>query len=132
MRDHIRRNMPLLPMRIVTTLTELTPRQIRYYEQQQLIHPARTSGNQRLFSFNDVERLLEIKALIEKGVNTAGVKEVLVKSQQVLIAKQEVEKVKKELSEKELRKMLKQQLTHPLRPGQTLLNQGEMTRFFRH
>jgi MerR family glutamine synthetase transcriptional repressor len=124
--------MPLLPMRIVTTLTELTPRQIRYYEQQQLIHPARTSGNQRLFSFNDVERLLEIKALIEKGVNTAGVKEVLVKSQQVLIAKQEVEKVKKELSEKELRKMLKQQLTHPLRPGQTLLNQGEMTRFFRH
>ena len=59
MRDLVRRNMPLFPMGIVDRLTELTPRQIRYYEEQGLIKPARTKGNQRLFSFNDVDRLLE-------------------------------------------------------------------------
>ncbi|MDB4868930.1 MAG: MerR family transcriptional regulator, partial [Cohnella sp.] len=75
--DEIRRNMALFPIGIVMKLTGLTARQIRYYEQHELIQPARTAGNQRLFSFNDVERLLEIKALIEKGVNIAGIKQVM-------------------------------------------------------
>ena len=66
MGDEIRRNMALFPIGIVMKLTDLSARQIRYYERHNLIVPARTSGNQRLFSFNDVERLLEIKALIEK------------------------------------------------------------------
>src|SRR4051812_7309616 len=77
MSDEIRRNMALFPIGIVMKLTDLTARQIRYYEQHELIIPARTSGNQRLYSFNDVERLLEIKDLIEKGVNIAGIKQVL-------------------------------------------------------
>ncbi len=66
MTDEIRRNMALFPIGIVMKLTDLTARQIRYYEQHELVIPARTSGNQRLYSFNDVQRLLEIKDLIEK------------------------------------------------------------------
>jgi len=77
MSDDIRRNMALFPIGIVMKLTDLTARQIRYYEQHELVMPARTGGNQRLYSFNDVERLLEIKSLIEKGVNIAGIKQVL-------------------------------------------------------
>ncbi|GJM81718.1 hypothetical protein HMSSN139_42140 [Paenibacillus sp. HMSSN-139] len=61
MSEEIRRNMALFPIGIVMKLTDLTARQIRYYEQHELIVPARTSGNQRMFSLNDVERLLEIK-----------------------------------------------------------------------
>src|SRR5687768_10012023 len=77
MNNEIRRNMALFAIGGVMKLTELTARQIRYYEQHGLIIPARTIGKQRLFSFNDVERLLEIKALIEKGVNIAGIKQML-------------------------------------------------------
>lgn len=131
MRDTVRRNMPLFPMGIVTKLTELTPRQIRYYEQQDLIHPARTKGNQRLFSFNDVDRLLQIKHWLEKGLNIAGVKEMLNKTKQLDDVEKEVEKLKEEISEKELRQHLRQQLLLP-KPGQTHLIQGELTRFFRH
>jgi MerR family glutamine synthetase transcriptional repressor len=132
MRDNIRRNMPLFPIGIVTKLTELTPRQIRYYEQQGLISPARTEGNQRLFSFNDVDRLLTIKSWMEKGVNIAGVREMLKQSQEVMEAKKEAEKAKKELSEQELRRLLKRQLIYPERPGETHLTRGELSRFFRH
>lgn len=132
MRDHIRRTMPLFPMRIVTKLTELTPRQIRYYEQQGLVHPKRSDGNQRLFSFQDIELLLEIKKLIEQGVNTAGIKAVLLKSQQLSETKREMEKMKKELTDQELRRILRRQLTHPIRPGQVPLTRGELSRFFRH
>lgn len=131
MRDEIRRNMPLFSIGIVTKLTELTPRQVRYYEQQGLIRPARTDGKQRLFSFNDVDLLLQIKAWMEKGVNIAGVKEMLQQSQQVMGTKIDPPKVYQELSEQELRRRLRQQLTHPVR-GQAHLTHGELSRFFRH
>ncbi|PZM65386.1 MerR family transcriptional regulator [Paenibacillus dendritiformis] len=134
MGDEIRRNMALFPIGIVMKLTDLTARQIRYYEQHELIVPARTSGNQRLFSFNDVERLLEIKALIEKGVNIAGIKQVLQpvskESEEATVLSDDSESKCKELSETQLHRMLKQQLISGNRPGQVSLIQGELSRFF--
>jgi MerR family glutamine synthetase transcriptional repressor len=47
--------------------TGLSSRQIRYYDQQDLVFPGRSRGNQRLFSENDIERLLKIKDLITAG-----------------------------------------------------------------
>ncbi|MRG85312.1 MerR family transcriptional regulator [Salinibacillus xinjiangensis] len=133
MSDMNRRSTPLFPMSIVTSLTELTARQIRYYEEHKLIHPARTKGNRRLFSFNDVDRLLEIKELIEKGVNLAGIKEMLaMKSQAKDEPKQpqaEVE-VKQSLSDKELREMLRKELFDAGRFNKPSLRQGELSRFF--
>jgi len=114
MGDEIRRNMALFPIGIVMKLTDLTARQIRYYEQHELIQPARTDGNQRLFSFNDVERLMEIKSLIEKGVNIAGIKQVMNpvgedENDGTII--NEVSEVKRrEMSDSQLHRMLKQQL----------------------
>lgn len=128
MRDKVRRNMPLFPMGIITQLTELTPRQIRYYEQQGLVFPSRTKGNQRLFSFNDVDRLLTIKDWLDKGLNIAGVKEVLNKTSEA----ETVVRLKKEVSEKDLLQMLRKQLITPARPGQANLIQGELSRFFRN
>lgn len=46
-----RKELPLFSISIVTSLTELTPRQIRYYEEKGLIAPTRSKGKQRLFSF---------------------------------------------------------------------------------
>jgi MerR family glutamine synthetase transcriptional repressor len=134
MKDDIRRNMALFPIGIVMQLTELTARQIRYYEQQELISPARTKGNQRLFSFNDVDRLLEIKSLLEKGLNIAGIKQVLAmkreEKREENIIDEKTEQKRKELSDRELREMLKQQMIYANRPGQTPLNRGELSRFF--
>lgn len=130
-RDEKRRNMPLISMGIVTKLTELSPRQIRYYEQQGLIRPQRTKGNQRLFSFNDVDRLLKIKSYLEKGINIAGIREIFNQYERASEVRKEAGKTKKELSEKELRRLLKRQIIHPERPGQYPLNRGELTRFFR-
>ncbi len=134
MGDEIRRNMALFPIGIVMKLTDLSARQIRYYEQHNLIVPARTSGNQRLFSFNDVERLLEIKALIEKGVNIAGIKQVMnpvsKESEEATVITPDTEERRRELSDSQLHRMLKQQLVTGKRPGQVSLIQGELSRFF--
>jgi len=115
-------------------LTDLSARQIRYYEQHELIAPARTDGNQRLFSFNDIERLLEIKALIEKGVNIAGIKQVInpvsKDSEEATVITEQSASKRKELTDSQLHKLLKQQLKGEKRPGQVLLIQGELSRFY--
>lgn len=124
-----RRSMPLFSIGIVKSLADLTARQIRYYEEHNLIHPARTDGNQRLFSFNDVDRLLEIKELIDKGINLAGIKQVL--SVKDLPKTKVVDEQKTpELTEKELRKILQKELLDSGRLGKASLRQGELSRFF--
>ena len=75
--DTLRRSMPVFPMSVVTKLSELSARQIRYYETHELVKPQRSEGNKRLFSLNDLERLLEIKKLIEKGFNIKGIKQII-------------------------------------------------------
>lgn len=133
MADEIRRNMALFPIGIVMKLTDLSARQIRYYEQHELIVPARTSGNQRLFSFNDVERLLEIKSLIEKGVNIAGIKQVMnpvsKESEEATVMSEMSEVKRRELTDSQLHRLLKQQLLEK-RPGKASLIQGQLTRFY--
>lgn len=128
--DMDRRSMPLFSISIVKSLTGLTARQIRYYEQHHLIHPARTTGNQRLFSFNDVDRLLEIKELIEKGINLAGIKQVLSLKEMPITKEVDAEKTSEDLSDKELRKILHKELFDSGRFGKTSLRQGELSRFF--
>ncbi|WP_209122296.1 MerR family transcriptional regulator [Alkalihalobacillus sp. BA299] len=131
MNDEIRRNMPLFPIGIVKQLTELSARQIRYYEEHQLVHPVRTNGNQRLFSFNDVDRLLEIKALIEQGINISGIKKILElneKAVEITGLAHSHEQI--EISDKELRKHLKNELIMAGRNGKASIIQGQLSRFF--
>lgn len=132
MNDQVRRSTPLFPIGIVISLTELSARQIRYYEEHGLIQPARTESKRRLYSFNDVDRLLEIKRLIEQGLNLAGIKEVLsLKSsennKETIIQPVIVEK---SISDEQLRKMLRQELYQAGKHGRTSLRQGDMSRFF--
>ncbi|WP_259425542.1 MerR family transcriptional regulator [Bacillus velezensis] len=133
MSDNIRRSMPLFPIGIVMQLTELSARQIRYYEENGLIFPARSEGNRRLFSFHDVDKLLEIKNLIEQGVNMAGIKQILDKASAEPEEKSEktAKPMKHNLSDDELRKLLKNELLQAGRfqRGNTF-RQGDMSRFF--
>jgi MerR family transcriptional regulator, glutamine synthetase repressor len=132
MGDNIRRNMPLFPIGIVMQLTELSARQIRYYEENGLISPARTEGNRRLFSFNDVDKLLEIKLLIEQGVNLAGIRQIfqVKEAEGKIVPNEPVKESSKELSDEELRKLLRAELMQAGRFNRAALNQGDISRFF--
>ena len=77
----LRRSLAVLPIGTVMKLTNLTARQIRYYESQDLIKPERSDGNRRLYSLNDIDRLLEIKDYIDDGLNMAGIRKVFTQKQ---------------------------------------------------
>ena len=54
------------------------PQTLRHYERVGLINPARTGGNIRLFSDEDIRRLTQIQRLIDElGVNLAGVEVIM-------------------------------------------------------
>ncbi|BAU26117.1 transcriptional regulator [Aneurinibacillus soli] len=72
---------------IVSELTGLSERQIRYYEERRLIEPERTRGGTRKFSFTDVEKLVEIANQMEDGLQTAEIRRLEQKAQQQKDAK---------------------------------------------
>lgn len=61
----------------VKVATGLTERRIRYYETLQLILPQRTTGNQRLYTDRDIERLKLIKDLLDQGESLRHVRQKL-------------------------------------------------------
>ena len=125
MSSEIRKTMPLLPISIVMQLTELTARQIRYYEEHDLIQPHRTEGNRRMFSLNDVDKLLEIKDMLDQGVNMAGIK-------RVFDMKKNPAPTEKEISDTELRKILREEMKQAQRMQKSSLRQGDLSRFFQY
>lgn len=66
-----------IPMRVVKERTGLSARQIRYYDEVDLIFPDRSPGNQRLFSENDINKLKKIKKFLEDGYDISTIKKKL-------------------------------------------------------
>jgi MerR family glutamine synthetase transcriptional repressor len=62
---------------VVKEATGLTDRRIRYYETLQLLQPKRTTGNQRLYSQHDIDRLKRIKELLDNGISLKEVRQYL-------------------------------------------------------
>jgi MerR family transcriptional regulator/heat shock protein HspR len=65
---------PLFVISVAARLVEMHPQTLRKYEREGLIAPSRTHGNLRLYSDQDIERLRQVKYLVEhRGLNLAGV-----------------------------------------------------------
>src|ERR671919_2462402 len=69
---------PTRPVYVISVAAELVrvhPRTLRIYEVEGLVCPARTRTNIRLYSENDLRRILWIRHLTQNlGVNLAGVR----------------------------------------------------------
>ena len=62
---------------VAAELCGLHPQTLRVYEREGLVDPDRTAGGTRRYSGRDVERLRQIAALTDTGVNIAGIKRIL-------------------------------------------------------
>ncbi|MDR3157373.1 MAG: MerR family transcriptional regulator [Lactobacillales bacterium] len=119
----LRRSMSVFPIGTVMKLTDLSARQIRYYEEQQLIDPERSEGNRRLYSLNDIDILLEIKDYLSTGLNMAGVKRAL--TNHLLMKRHAQEKAGKTLTDADIRRVLQNDF---LNQGGFLKNESPMLR----
>jgi len=113
---------------MVMQLTDLTARQIRYYEEHELIEPARSGGNRRMFSLDDIDSLLEIRELLDQGINMAGIKKVFDLRKNKDVRKPDTYSV----SDAELRMILREEMMQAQRMQKASLRQGDLSRFFQY
>ncbi len=71
-------NEPVYVISVAARMLGVRTQTLRYYERLGLVEPARTNGNQRVFSREDVERVRRIRGLVDDlGVNLAGVEVIM-------------------------------------------------------
>lgn len=75
--QQISANRPIFTLSVAADLLGLHPRTLRIYEEKQLVAPARTEGNRRRYSQNDINRFHSIRRLTSAGVNLEGVRVIL-------------------------------------------------------
>lgn len=75
---------PLYVISVAARLLGMHAQTLRKYEREHFIVPSRTKGRLRLYSAQDIERLRQIKYLVEeRGLNLAGVELALTLSERL-------------------------------------------------
>jgi MerR family transcriptional regulator/heat shock protein HspR len=89
---------PLFMISVAAELAEMHPQTLRMYERRGLIRPHRSTKHTRLYSMDDVERLLHIQRLTtETGLNLAGVEQVLAMEDRLAELQRRVEELTHEM-----------------------------------
>lgn len=85
---------PVFVISVAARLVEMHPQTLRKYEREGLVAPSRTVTNLRLYSDQDIERLRQVKYLVEqRGLNLAGVQLALEVSRDLRILRERVERM---------------------------------------
>ena len=85
---------PLYVISVAARMVDLHPQTLRHYERLGLLEPARTSGDIRMYSRRDIDRVRKIRRLIDDlGVNLAGVEVILNMSEQIEELREQVEEL---------------------------------------
>ena len=92
---------PRYMISIAAELVGMHPQTLRIYENKGLISPKRTSGNTRLYSEADLERLRLIQKLTtDYGLNLAGVEMVLGLEDQLRKMQRRMDRMEREMRER--------------------------------
>jgi MerR family transcriptional regulator/heat shock protein HspR len=87
---------PCFVISIAARMIGVHAQTLRYYERAGLVEPSRSGGNKRLYSQRDIEKLRQIKTMVDDlGVNLAGVEVIM----RMLDRMAEMEQRVKELEE---------------------------------
>ncbi len=90
---------PRYVISVAAQMLEVQTHTLRYYERLGLVHPERSSGNIRLYSEEDIDRLRYVKALMSDcGVNLAGVEVALRLMQRMKEMQEQLEEMERRIS----------------------------------
>ena len=59
---------------VASSLSGIHPQTIRIYEEKGLVKPYRTNGGTRRYSQDNIDRLIQIQQLTQRGMNLEGIK----------------------------------------------------------
>lgn len=85
---------PKYTIAVIADLSGLPQQQLRRLELAGLLTPARTAGNARRYSDNDLAQIMEIITLAAEGINMAGISHILRLRAELTAAHAEVERLR--------------------------------------
>jgi MerR family transcriptional regulator/heat shock protein HspR len=86
---------PCYVISVVARMIGVHAQTLRYYEKLGLIEPSRSRGRVRLYSQRDIERLRQVKTLMnDLGVNLAGVEVILRLSERIAEMELEIKRLR--------------------------------------
>ena len=89
---------PAFTIRTVADLLGVHPQTLRLYERRGFVRPARSKGNNRMYSWRDVQTIRLIVYLTrERGVNLAAVDMILGTQRQLDALQQDIERLRQRL-----------------------------------
>lgn len=89
---------PCYVISVVARILGVHAQTLRYYEKVGLIEPSRSRGRVRLYSNRDIERLRQVRTLMnDLGVNLAGVEVILRLSERIAAMERQLEKQELEI-----------------------------------
>lgn len=91
-------NVGVFAISVAADMTSMEVQNLRVYERRGLIEPGRTPGGTRLYSHDDLDRLIRIRDLLTAGLNLAGIARVLALETEVGRLKAANARIRRELS----------------------------------
>lgn len=89
---------PCYVISIAARMVGMHQQTLRYYERAGLVEPRRTSGNIRMYSNSDIQRIRQAQRLIDElGVNLAGAEVIIDMSAKLRALEEENETLRREL-----------------------------------
>lgn len=89
---------PCYVISVVARMLSVHAQTLRYYEKAGLIEPSRSRGGVRLYSQRDIERLHQVKTLMnDLGVNLAGVEVILRLGERIAKMERQMEELEQEI-----------------------------------
>ena len=79
---------------VAAELAGTTVQNLHAYERRGLLKPARTNGGTRRYSQDDVNRLVDIRDMLDSGLNTAGIARVITLQAEVARLQAEVDRLR--------------------------------------
>jgi len=89
---------PCYVISVVARMLGVHAQTLRYYERAGLIEPSRSLGRVRLYSNRDIERLRQVRTLMnDLGVNLAGVEVILRLTERIAAMERQIEEMELEI-----------------------------------
>jgi len=89
---------PCYVISVVARMLGVHAQTLRYYEKVGLIEPSRSMGRVRLYSNRDIERLRQVRTLMnDLGVNLAGVEVILRLTERIAAMEGQIEEMELEI-----------------------------------
>ena len=99
---------------VASTLSGIHQQTIRTYEQKGLIKPFRTGGGTRRYSQEDVDRLIQIQNLSQRGINLDGIKIIYEMKEKIEELQRKVISLESEISNQKSESKTKEKEIHQI------------------